>query len=165
MPPADLIRSFYAAFQRRDHQAMAACYAPGAEFQDPVFGELHDWKIAAMWRMLCERATDLELSSDRIVADESQGSARWEARYTFSATGRPVHNMIEASFRFADDRIIRHVDQFDLYRWARQALGVKGLLLGWSPPVQRAIRAQAARGLAGFIEKKGLGPAAISLRP
>ena len=35
-------------------------------------------------------------------------------------------------------------------RWARQALGGKGLLLGWAPPVQAAIRRQAARGLAQF---------------
>ncbi|TFG45335.1 MAG: DUF4440 domain-containing protein, partial [Gemmatimonadales bacterium] len=52
---------------------------------------------------------------------------------------------------------VQHTDAFDLYRWARQALGVKGVLLGWAPPVQRAVRAQAARALETFTIRHGLG--------
>jgi ketosteroid isomerase-like protein len=155
---ARLIRAFYAAFQRRDHEAMAACYAPEAQFRDPVFTDLTGWRIAAMWRMLCERATDLDVSVADVAAGAESGSAHWEARYTFTATGRPVHNVIEASFVFAGGKIQRHIDTFDLYAWARQALGLKGLLLGWTPPVQRAIRAQASRGLDAFVQKHDLGP-------
>jgi ketosteroid isomerase-like protein len=158
--PADLIREFYAAFQRRDHRAMAACYAPGAHFEDPVFTELSDWRIGAMWRMLCERATDLEVTASHISADATGGTAHWEATYTFTATGRKVHNVIEATYLFSGGKFKTHIDSFDLYAWARQALGVKGILLGWSPPVQHAIRAQAAGGLNAFIKKNGLGPGA-----
>jgi hypothetical protein len=137
---------------------MAACYSRTAQFHDPVFTSLAGWKIAAMWQMLCERATDLELSIGAITAGDQSGSAHWEARYTFGATGRPVHNVIEASFLFVGGKIERHTDRFDLYAWARQALGLKGLLLGWSPPLRRAIRAQAAHGLETFIRTHGLGP-------
>ena len=152
---AELIRGFYAAFQRRDHAAMAACYAPDATFSDPVFRDLQGPRVGAMWRMLCERATDLRIEASGIEADEDRGAARWEAWYTFSATGRPVHNIIRASFTFRDGRILHHTDAFDLSAWARQALGLKGLLLGWTPFVQNAIRAQAARGLDAFIRKQG----------
>ena len=151
--PAEVIRKFYAAFQRRDHAAMAACYAPDATFSDPVFPALRGPAVGAMWRMLCERGTDLRIETGGIEADSARGSARWEAWYTFSATGRPVHNIIGASFAFRDGLIQAHVDSFDLYRWARQALGLKGLLLGWSPFVQNAIRAQAARALDAFVRK------------
>jgi ketosteroid isomerase-like protein len=153
---AVLIQGFYAAFQRRDHAAMAACYAPDATFSDPVFPDLRGRAVGAMWRMLCERGTDLRIEASGIEADAALGSAHWEAWYTFSATGRPVHNIIQASFRFRDGLIQQHSDSFDLYRWARQALGVKGLLLGWTPPVRRAIRAQAARALDGFIRRHDL---------
>ena len=102
---ADVIRSFYAAFQRRDHAAMAACYAPDATFSDPVFRDLQGPRVAAMWRMLCERATDLRIEASDIEAEGDRGSARWEAWYTFSATGRPVHNIIRASFEFRDGLI------------------------------------------------------------
>lgn len=155
--PADFIRTFYAAFARRDHAAMAACYTPDATFSDPVFRELRGPAVGAMWRMLCERGADLRIEASGIEADSDQGRARWDAWYTFSATGRPVHNSIQASFQFRGGLIQAHSDSFDLYRWARQALGVKGLLLGWSPPVQRAIRAQAARALDGYIRKHNLG--------
>lgn len=153
----ELIRGFYAAFQRRDHAAMAACYGPDPRFSDPVFTDLRGPQVAAMWRMLCERGRDLELEASNIVANATNGSAHWEAHYTFSATGRHVHNVIDAAFTFEGGRIVRHTDRFDLYRWARQALGLKGILLGWSPPVHRAIRKQAAAGLDAFMSKHGLG--------
>lgn len=154
---AEVIRSFYAAFQRRDHAAMGASYTPDATFSDPVFPRLQGAAVRAMWRMLCERGTDLRIEVDGIRADAATGAARWEAWYTFSATGRPVHNIVRASFAFRDGLIHRHTDAFDLYRWARQALGMKGVLLGWAPPVQRAIRAQAARALDTFTIRHGLG--------
>ena len=155
-PNAQLIHRFYAAFQRRDAPAMAACYGPRCTFQDPVFGPLDQSRAAAMWRMLCERATDLDLTVSDVTADDARGSARWEARYTFAATGRHVINRILARFEFSSGHMHRHVDEFDLYAWARQALGLKGVLLGWAPPVQRAIRSQAARGLEAYIKKHGL---------
>jgi uncharacterized protein len=154
-PHADLIKSFYAAFQRRDHDTMAACYAPNAQFHDPVFSGLSGGRVHAMWRMLCERATDLRIEVDNVRASADAGSAHWEAWYTFSQTGRRVHNRVEASFLFRDGKIRRHTDVFDLYAWARQALGLRGLLLGWAPPVQRAIRAQASRALDRFSAKHG----------
>jgi uncharacterized protein len=130
---------------------MAACYGPDAEFSDPVFRDLRGGEVAGMWRMLCERATDLRIELGPVVADGDGGTARWEAWYTFSATGRPVHNVIDARFRFESGLIRRHVDRFDLYGWARQALGLRGVLLGWAPPVQHTIRAQARRSLDKFL--------------
>ncbi len=147
-PNQALLARFYAAFARHDHAAMAECYGPQAHFSDPVFTDLHGAQVAAMWRMLCMRATDLRVEATRFEANEQQGQAHWEAWYTYSATGRPVHNVIDASFTFANGLIATHRDRFDLYAWARQALGLKGLLLGWAPPVHRTIRAQAGRALA-----------------
>jgi ketosteroid isomerase-like protein len=151
-----IVERLYTAFQRRDHVAMASCYAPDAHFSDPVFADVRGARIAAMWQMLCERATDLRLDVLHVAADRERGSAHWSARYTFSRTGRPVHNIIHARFRFADGKISWHRDTFSLYRWARQALGLKGVLLGWSAPVQAAIRAEAARNLDTFIADHGL---------
>ena len=59
-----------------------------------------------------------------------------------------MHNVIDAIFTLQGGLIARHVDRFDLYAWARQALGVRGVLLGWTPLVQAAIRRSAARALA-----------------
>ena len=66
-------------------------------------------------------------------------------------TGRAVHNPIDATFEFRDGLIADHRDDFDLYAWARQALGPVGLVLGWSPPVQGKIRGEARKGLEEFM--------------
>ena len=156
-----LVETFYRAFQQRDAATMTACYAPTVEFRDPVF-HLSGWRAAAMWRMLCERGVDLRIAFGDVRADSTRGTASWEAWYTFSATGRPVHNRVTASFEFGPAGIVRHHDQFSLYRWAAQALGLKGRLLGWTPPVQEAIRRQAARALDGYIARNSLDPASPS---
>jgi hypothetical protein len=85
-----------------------------------------------------------------VQADDDSGRAHWEAHYRFSATKRLVHNRIDASFRFRDGLIIEHVDRFDFWAWARQALGAPGLLLGWTPMLRNKVRAQAATKLALF---------------
>ncbi|WAG80091.1 nuclear transport factor 2 family protein [Metapseudomonas furukawaii] len=158
-PNAELITRFYQAFQRLDAEAMAACYSPDVHFSDPVFTDLNGEEAADMWRMLASRAQQFSLTFDRVEADDLQGSAHWVARYLFSQTGRMVENRIQARFLFSDGRIIEHHDHFDLWRWSRQALGAKGLLLGWLPAVQDRIRQQAARGLSAYrASARGLVP-------
>jgi hypothetical protein len=61
-----------------------------------------------------------------------------------------VVNDIHASFRFENGLIVEHKDSFSFYRWARQALGTSGLLLGWTPMVRNRVRRQAAAGLEKF---------------
>ncbi len=153
-PNAALIARFYAALDRRDAAAMIACYHPKATFSDPVFPQLDAHGVAAMWRMLCERGTDLAVAASDISADATSGHAHWVATYTYSATGRRVVNRIDADFLFRDGLVYRHQDRFDLYRWLRQALGAKGLALGWLPAVRRATQAQAAKTLAAWRAKR-----------
>ncbi len=137
-----LIERFYEAFGRCDGAAMSACYAPGANFHDPAFGDLKGDEIGAMWRMLTGRATDLKIELHEHEAGDDSGSAHWIARYTFS-TGRPVVNDIQARFRFADGLIADHVDDFDFRNWARQALGPMGNLVAVLPPLRKKARGQA----------------------
>jgi ketosteroid isomerase-like protein len=151
------IERFYAALDRRDPETMLACYAPDVRFSDPVFPDLDAAGVAAMWRMLASRGKDLRVVASGIAADGETGRAHWVATYTYSATGRHVENRIDADFAFRHGRIVRHQDRFDLYRWARQALGPKGVLLAWLPPVQHAIRRQAAATLASWQAKNPSG--------
>ena len=150
-----LIERFYDAFRRRDGDAMAACYAPGARFSDPVFRDLRGEEPGAMWRMLTSRAEDLQIELVECDAGDDAGSARWLADYTFTQTGRPVHNDVRARFRFADGLIAEHEDSFGLHAWARQALGPSGLLLGWTPLIQGAVRKRARAGLDEFMAGAG----------
>jgi hypothetical protein len=154
-PHAALVARFYAAFAALDADAMAACYAADARFEDPVFTLAGRDAIGAMWRMLCEavRASgrgQWRLEARDIAADDRAGRAHWEAWYRFSATGRDVHNVVDARFAFRDGLIAGHRDDFAFWAWSRQALGAPGLLLGWTPLLRAKVRAQAAARLAAF---------------
>ncbi len=155
----ELIERFYAAFDRCDGAAMSACYAPGAHFCDPAFGDLKGNEIGAMWRMLTGRATDLQIELREHDATEDTGSAHWIARYTFS-TGRSVVNDIRAQFRFANGLIVDHVDDFDFRNWAKQALGPSGHLVALLPPLRAKAHAQARGQLDEFSRsERDEGPA------
>ena len=150
-----VIERFYGAFAQRDGAAMAACYAPDVHFSDPVFTDLHGPEAGAMWRMLTERGTDLRVELLERSADGDGGTAHWRAHYTFTQTGRSVVNDVRATLRFGDGLIAEHVDDFDFHRWARQALGPSGLLLGWTPLLRSAVRRKARAGLDEFMAREG----------
>jgi ketosteroid isomerase-like protein len=127
-----LIEEFYTAFKNQDAETMATCYHDDVIFEDPAFGVLRGERARNMWRMLInsQKGKDFKVSFSDITYKEDTGTAHWEGRYTFSQTGRKVHNKIDATFEFKDGKIIKHKDLFNLHKWASQAMGLKGTLLG-----------------------------------
>ena len=137
---------------------MASCYHPEVTFGDPVFPHLSGWKASAMWRMLCERGQDLVLEFRDVSADDKQGRVLWEAHYTFSKTGRKVHNRVRAQVKFQDGLIREHRDDFDLKKWMGMALGFKGRIAGLFQAGRGKVQETAALGLDRYISKNSLGP-------
>lgn len=153
------IEALYASFARLDGEAMQACYAEDARFDDEAFSLQGRREIGGMWRMLCDATKsrpDAKAHWRLAVSKVTDRGAHWEADYLFSATGRTVHNVIDAEFEFdAQGLIRRQRDRFDFWRWSRQALGTPGLLLGWTPMLRHKVRATAAANLRKFLERDG----------
>jgi len=149
------LEALYAAFNHLDADAMAACYAEDAEFDDEAFSLRGKREVAGMWAMLCsavkaQGAKDWELR----VGPIGPNTAHWEPIYRFSATGRMVHNKIDSQFEFNAQGLIRkQCDRFDFWAWSRQALGAPGLLLGWSGFLRQKVRKQARGNLERFLAK------------
>ncbi len=159
-PNADLITKFYTSFQNRNSQGMVDCYHKDIAFSDPAFPELKGWEAGAMWIMLVDRGgADLSITFDSVDADDKTGRAHWEAKYTFGKDKRPIHNKIDATFEFKDGKIIKHTDRFNFWRWSSMALGLPGLLMGWTPGVKAKVQKEAGTGLQMYIKRKKLGPA------
>ena len=150
-----IIERFYTAFAQLDYRTMQQLYSPEPIFNDPVFGILQGAEVGAMWEMLCRNACNFSLRfSDIQWLDAEYATCRWEASYTFSKTGRKVINHIKAHLRIENGCITEHTDQFNFWAWSRQALGLSGLLLGWSGYLQNKVRANARKSLDRFMEDK-----------
>jgi ketosteroid isomerase-like protein len=152
---ADVLHKFYTAFQQLDYQTMNSCYSDDIVFNDPAFGLLRGDEAKYMWEMLCKNARNFSLTFSNIqLLDEEYATCNWVAAYTFSKTGRRVVNNIKAFMRLKDGKIIEHSDGFKLSKWAAQALGLPGVLLGWTGFMKRKIQKNARKNLISFIEKK-----------
>lgn len=150
-----VITKFYTAFQELDYKTMNSCYSDDIVFNDPAFGLLRGDEAKAMWEMLCKNAKDFSLSFSNIQElDDEYATCNWVATYTFSKTGRKVKNEIRAYMKLKEGKIIEHSDAFKLSKWASQALGFKGVLLGWTGFMKRKIQQNARKSLIAFIEKK-----------
>lgn len=127
----ELIERFYGALAKGDAETMLSCYHDDVVFTDPAFGQLTSDEARTMWRMLVEEGRgNLHVSFSSVAAASEEGSAHWRAEYVFSPTGRKIVNGIDARFIFREGKIIEHVDSFDLKRWAAQAFGLPGRVLG-----------------------------------
>jgi ketosteroid isomerase-like protein len=153
MNNAELITKFYESFAKGDAEAMVNCYHNGIQFHDPAFGVLIGEDAKNMWRMLIGRNKgNIHITFSNVVANEKIGSANWRAEYIFSQTNRKVINVISAKFEFADGKIIRHTDNFDIYKWTKQALGIKGYLLGWTAFMRKQIQQQSGKLLKKYTD-------------
>ena len=145
------IETFYKAFNNKDWATMQSCYHDEATFDDPAFPNLNSQQVKSMWQMLVTSAKDIKVDVSEIEANDTNGSCRWDAYYTFTTTGRKVHNIVQATFTFKDGKILTHHDNFNFWRWSRQALGTSGLLLGWTPIIKNKVQATAGGRLKKFM--------------
>ncbi|MGK0390313.1 MAG: limonene-1,2-epoxide hydrolase [Maribacter sp.] len=152
----NIIEEFYTAFNELDAEKMVAYYHDDIVFHDPAFGELKGERAKAMWRMLCQSAQNFSLEFSDVKLSGNKGSAHWEADYIFSSTGKSVHNIIDATIELKDGKIIKHTDVFDTHKWASQAMGWKGKLLGGTKFFQKKLQQQTDHMLNKYIAKNNL---------
>lgn len=132
---------------------MQSFYAPQATFTDEVFVDLNSDEVKAMWQMLITRGKDLQITYGILKETDDFAEAEWTAHYTFSASGRKVTNVIHSRFHMEHGKIVSHRDSFDFYRWASQALGWKGVLLGHTKFLRNKVTQGAMASLHSFMKK------------
>ena len=150
----ELITKFYTAFKNKDVAVMQDCYSDQATFSDPVFTDLNAQQVRAMWAMLIQSGKDMRVEFTAVKATEDGATAHWDAYYTFSATGRKVWNQVDAQFIIENGKIVQHRDQFDFHKWSKQALGLTGMLLGWTSFLRNKVKKQASDKLAAYMSRK-----------
>jgi hypothetical protein len=118
---------FFECFTIGDVRGMQSCLHQDVEFHDIGF-DLSGRKVGAMWHMIVSNG--IEVSCRDIKVDGQSGTAHWECDYQFrkepGSDPRPVHNVVEATFRFEDGLIRVHRDDCDFWKWFEQAIGPIG---------------------------------------
>lgn len=156
-PVEQVANNFYSAFQQKNANGMIECYHQDLQFEDPAFGKLSYAQTCGMWKMLCESAKDLSIEYSILKSEDEYVEVRWIAEYSFSKTGKFVHNEIIAQLMFRDGKIIQHTDNFDLFKWAKQAMGLQGWLIGSTPFFRKKLQQQTNYQLANYMQKNNLG--------
>lgn len=151
------IVDFYAAFKRLDPAAMQAAYAPGARFSNPLFQLQGSEEIGALWALVCtaihrKRLDQWRLDVSEVEATAQRGRARCQPHWRIRASGRVVQGVSDAEFSFdKQGRILSHVERFSFWHWSRQALGLRGALLGWTPLWRDQVGAWARQSLHAYL--------------
>lgn len=149
-----LIETFYNAFVAGDAQGMTACYHDDVIFSDPAFGTIEGDRAKAMWHMLIERGKGLNKVTYEVKeTSDTKGTASWTAHYPYGPKQRPVVNHVTAQFIFQEGKIKEHHDNFDMYKWSKQALGLPGVLLGWSKFMRNAIQKRTNEMLSKYMQR------------
>jgi limonene-1,2-epoxide hydrolase len=153
MTSSEIAHAFYQAFQKKDFNIMQGLYADKATFSDPAFPNLNCHEARAMWEMLLTSSKDLHLEYQILEQNAQQVKTQWIATYTFSKTGRKVINKIVATMAIENGLIVAHTDVFSFYKWASQALGTLGILLGWTGFLHKKVQTTARQNLTNFMQK------------
>lgn len=152
--PTELIKQFYEGFAEKNAEKMNTCYHKDVTFEDPAFGKLSSERTHAMWQMLLLNKNAIQkVSFNNIQVNGTEGKANWIAEYEFGPNKRKVINHVKANFEFKDNLIIKHKDEFSMWKWSQQALGLAGILLGWSPLIKNKVQATTKQRLDLFIQK------------
>ena len=81
-----------------------------------------------MWHMII--ANSIQVSFRDVKVEGQTGTAHWECDYQFrkeaGSEPRPVHNSVDARFRFEGGLIREHRDECDFWKWFEQAIGPTG---------------------------------------
>ena len=148
-----LLVKFYTSFANADATTMCECYDLDIQFQDPAFGILKGSDVCTMWKMLLGKSNgNIKIEFSNIKADEYRGTATWIATYPFSKTKRTVTNTVKSEFQFKDGLIFKQTDNFDIWKWSKQAFGLTGYLFGWTGYFHKKIEEQALKSLKEYKE-------------
>ena len=153
------IQSFFQCLAGGDYRGMQKYLHPEVEFTDIGF-VLQGKQVGAMWHMLCDKG--LRIMYRNATANDDVGSVNWQCNYEFkkdeSSAPRPIHNIIEARFRFENGLIREHHDTCDFDKWADQALGIGshvlvlfGTLVGHRELLHEKVRESAKKKIDAFV--------------
>ena len=139
-----LVQDFADAFNRRDVDALLACFTAEASYVDGFYGR-HAGAAAlrAMFERMFREGRDYRWQMNAIVVERHRAAAEWTFSYTVSdaiprSAGRPIRFRGTSVFEVARGRVAAYREYFD----TGQAL----LQLGFAPDALARVLARKLEG-------------------
>ena len=155
MDNKELLQKFYNSFSEGNAKGMIDCYHEDITFHDPAFGTLRGKRAKAMWEMLLSKKdSKASLAYKILEVNDKHAKVNWTAHYKYGPKKRKVVNNVTANFEFKEAKILKHTDDFNLWAWSKQALGISGYLLGWSSYMRDQIQKKTGNLLNSYIAKR-----------
>jgi len=126
-----VVRDFEKAFNRRDVDALVACFTPGATYTDTFFGpHTGSEALRAMFARMFHEGRDYAWVMDTVVETPAAAAAEWTFGYVVSdsiprSAGRRVRFRGMSLFELQGGKIARYREYFNE--------GVALLQLGFKP--------------------------------
>lgn len=153
MNSKEVVTKFYDAFLKKDYKTMQSLYAINAVFSDEIFKGLSGFEAGKMWQMLLTSGSEMSVEYKILDTSKKGAKVKWIADYTFSKTGRKVHNEVISTFEIEEGKIYTQRDKFNFGSWSKQALGFVPWLFGLLGVTQKKVQETASKGLNDFIRK------------
>jgi steroid delta-isomerase-like uncharacterized protein len=126
-----IVREFEGAFNRRDVEALVACFTPAGRYVDNFFGpHAGHAELSAMFVRMFDEGRDYRWTMETIVETPSRAAAEWTFAYVVSdaiprSAGRKVRFRGMSLFELEDGKIADYREHFDV--------GAALLQIGFSP--------------------------------
>lgn len=123
----EVVQGFFEQLANRHTAGLLRYYHPAVQYKNPWL-ELQGNEVIAMWQMWWGYLPDL-----KVVVCESgihSNFVEWEAHYTYPPTARYIKHHLSSALTVAEDKIILHVDRFNIHRWAGDTYGYLGKVAG-----------------------------------
>ena len=114
-----IVREFEAAFNRRDVDALVACFTPAGSYVDGFFGPHRGHaELRAMFARMFHEGRDYRWTMDVVVDTPSRSAAEWSFSYVVSdavprSAGRPVRFNGMSVFDLEGGKIAAYRESFD----------------------------------------------------
>ena len=126
-----IVREFEAAFNRRDVEALIACFTPAGRYVDNFFGpHAGHGELRAMFARMFDEGRDYRWTMETIVETPSRAASEWTFAYVVSdavprSAGRSVRFTGMSLFELQGGKIADYREHFDV--------GAALLQLGFKP--------------------------------
>ncbi len=135
------VNTFFRAYAKADPVLIGQCLHQQISFSDPLFPDLRGARALLRWHWLLRQTQDLSVQHQVIFADDRK--AQLKVNVSYSWHGRQVNLPVLTTLTIWDDLIVRHVDEYSYYEYAKQAQGLAGRVLGALPMAQSAVQRRA----------------------